>query len=85
MGFLFPLGLHPLIFASADYYPLLPWIFLFLAGYWLGVAFLQRRAPEFCYREHLSALGWIGRHALIIYLVHQPVVYGVLWLADWLL
>ena len=23
-GFLFPLGLHPLIFASADYYPLLP-------------------------------------------------------------
>ena len=84
-GFLFPLGLHPLIFASADYYPLLPWIFLFLAGYWLGEAFLQRRAPEFCYREHLPALGWIGRHALIIYLVHQPVVYGVLWLADWLL
>lgn len=31
-GFLFPLGLHPLIFASADYYPLLPWIFLFLAA-----------------------------------------------------
>ena len=79
------LGLHPLIFASADYYPLLPWIFLFLAGYWLGEAFLQRRAPEFCYREHLPALGWIGRHALIIYLAHQPVVYGVLWLADWLL
>ena len=84
-GFLFPLGLHPLIFASADYYPLLPWIFLFLAGYWLGEAFLQRRVPEFCYREHLPALGWIGRHALIIYLVHQPVVYGVLWIADWLL
>ena len=84
-GFLFPLGLHPLIFASADYYPLLPWIFLFLAGYWLGEAFLQRRAPEFCYREHLPALGWLGRHALIIYLVHQPVVYGVLWIADWLL
>ena len=64
---------------------MLPWIFLFLAGYWLGEAFFQRRAPEFCYREHLPALGWIGRHALIIYLVHQPVVYGVLWLADWLL
>lgn len=84
-GFLFPLGLHPLIFASADYYPLLPWIFLFLAGFWLGEAFYQRRMPDFCYREHLPALGWLGRHALIIYLVHQPVVYGVLWLADWLL
>ena len=29
-GFLFPLGLHPRLFASADYYPLLPWLFLFL-------------------------------------------------------
>ena len=79
------LGFPPYHFVSSDYYPLLPWIFLFLAGYWLGEAFLQRRVPEFCYREHLPALGWIGRHALIIYLVHQPVVYGVLWIADWLL
>ena len=37
------------------------------------------------FRSILPALGWIGRHALIIYLVHQPVVYGVLWIADWLL
>ena len=81
-GFLFPLGLHPRIFASADYYPLLPWIFLFLAGFWLGEAFYQRRMPDFCYREHLPVLGWVGRHALPIYLVHQPVVYGVLWIAD---
>ena len=44
-GFLFPLGLHPRIFASADYYPLLPWLFLFLAGYWLGEAFYHRRMP----------------------------------------
>ena len=25
-------------------------------------------------------LNFIGRHALIIYMVHQPVVYGVLYL-----
>lgn len=81
-GFLFPLGLHPRIFASADYYPLLPWLFLFLAGYWLGEAFYHRRMPDFCYREHLPALGWVGRHALPIYLAHQPVVYGVLWMID---
>ena len=47
--------------------------------YWRGIGCV------FCYREHLPALGWIGRHALIIYLAHQPVVYGVLWIADWLL
>lgn len=61
---------------------LLPWIFLFLAGFWLGEAFYRRRMPDFCYREHLPALGWVGRHALPIYLAHQPVVYGVLWIAN---
>ena len=81
-GFLFPLGLHPRLFASADYYPLLPWIFLFLAGYWLGAWFKEGKAPAFCWKPHLPALGWVGRHALLIYLLHQPVVYGVLWLAD---
>ena len=60
------LGFPPYHFVSSDYYPLLPWIFLFLAGYWLGEAFLQRRAPEFCYREHLPALGWIGRHTQLV-------------------
>ena len=84
-GFLFPLGLHPRIFASADYYPLLPWIFLFLAGACLGGWFKNERVPETFCRSHLPALQWVGRHALPIYLLHQPLAYAAVWVVASLL
>lgn len=74
-----------MIFASADYYPLLPWIFLFLAATGWARPFSSGVPRSSATGNTSRALGWIGRHALIIFLQHQPVVYGVLWLADWLL
>ena len=71
------LGFPGADFYSTDYFPLLPWLFLFLAGFY---------AYRLC-GERLLAVPWkgipplnfIGRHALEIYVVHQPVIYGVLW------
>ena len=61
-------------FYSADYFPLLPWFFLFLTGY-----FLYRLAKEKNILKYLShripAIAFIGRHSLPIYIVHQPIVY----------
>ncbi|MCI8816795.1 MAG: DUF1624 domain-containing protein [Angelakisella sp.] len=75
---LFPLGFScPGIF-SADYYPLMPWGFLFLAGAFLGRYVKAGVLPELCYRRHLPVLGWLGRHTMAIYLIHQPVIFGVL-------
>ena len=69
-------------FMSGDYYPLFPWVFLFTAGYfaqplWGRRALLSRRA--------VPVLGWLGRHSLLVYLLHQPILYGVLGLAAWLM
>ena len=74
-----PLGLHSASFYSADYFPILPWLFVFFAGSFLGVS-ANRRLPKFCYNQHIRPLAYCGRHTLIIYIVHQPVIYGLVWL-----
>mgnify|MGYP001656911443 FL=1 len=70
-------GFYPDWFYSADYFGLLPWLFLFWAGYYLHKA-VGRRRMEPLRRSVCPALGWIGRHSLLLYLLHQPVIYGVL-------
>lgn len=37
-----------------------------------------RRRMEPLRRPVCPALGWMGRHSLLLYLLHQPVIYGVL-------
>ena len=62
---------------SAVLFALLPWLFLFWAGYYLHKA-VGRRRMEPLRRSVCPALGWMGRHSLLLYLLHQPVIYGVL-------
>ena len=70
-------GFYPDWFYSADYFGLLPWLFLFWAGYYLHKA-VGRRRMEPLRRPVCPALGWMGRHSLLLYLLHQPVIYGIL-------
>lgn len=70
-------GFYPWWFYSTDYYAILPWLFLFWMGYFLyGV--VGRQCMEPLRRSVCPPLGWLGRHSLVLYLLHQPVIYGVL-------
>lgn len=73
--------------ASLDFEPVFPWAGPFL----LGMAAAQlaglrgrldrpRRAPGTLVRR----LAWPGRHSLAVYLLHQPVLVGVVASARWL-
>ena len=68
-------GFPPSDFFSTDYFPLLPWLFLFFTGYYLYL--LRPDEPsELC----LPGVTALGRHSLLVYLLHQPIVFAALWL-----
>lgn len=73
-AFLFPFGMISEQFRSADYFPLLPWGFVFLTGAWIGTQYAAgklRVRPRSC---TLRLLPYLGRHSLAVYLLHQPIV-----------
>lgn len=80
----FILGFHNAEFFSADYFPLLPWIFMFLAGAFLGLYEARGKFPAFFLKRRVPFFGFLGRHALLIYLLHQPVIYLIIFAADYL-
>ncbi len=84
LNFLFPFGITYPGFSSADYYPLFPWFFAFIAGSYVGIPLRDNKFPKFFYKSHLVVLQKIGRHSLIVYLAHQPVIFGTLYLIDYL-
>ena len=64
-------------FWSTDYFPLLPWFFLFCAGYFLWGLLSQSEWAKERLASGVRPLSFLGRHSLIIYLAHQPVLMGV--------
>ncbi len=80
-GFLYIMGFWQRL-SSADYYPLIPWGFLFLAGAMAGHVFKSEKLPRFLYRNFCPPLAFIGRHTMIIYLAHQPILLGIFMLAQ---
>ncbi len=76
------LGLPGPGFASSDYFPLVPWLFLYLAGYFLWRMAGPRPAIMARLKPGLPPLAFLGRHSLLIYLLHQPVLMGIFTLAQ---
>lgn len=78
--YLFPFGLLAPGFYSSDYYPLIPWFFLFVCGYYLGAWVKEGKAPKWLYPSRLPSLEFVGRHTLWVYVLHQPILVAVFWL-----
>ena len=64
-------------FVSFDYFPLLPWMFVFLLGTWLGGVIREGKMPKWFYDADMPLFPKIGRKSLIIYIIHQPVLYCI--------
>ena len=53
---------------------------MYLAGYFAAriAQEFDKPVPSWAYANPLPALAGLGRHALPFYLLHQPVILGVL-------
>ena len=65
---------------SGDYDPLIPFVFMYLAGFFAAqtAETSKRKAQAWAYANPVPVLASLGRHALLFYLLHQPVILGVL-------
>lgn len=81
------LGLAPRSFASLDYVPLLPWFGVVLMGMAGGALLykdLVRRfpLPDISAWPPVRGLLFLGRNSLAIYILHQPLLLGLIYLAE---
>lgn len=78
---LYPYGIIRGGYASVDYEPLFPWFFLYFGGTYIGGFITEYRdsLPKFCYADPLPPLSFMGRHSLMIYILHQPIILAVVY------
>lgn len=81
--YLFWLGLAPAGFQTLDYFPLLPWLGVALAGVALGNRLYKEGKRGFHLQDHskniaVRPLAFLGRHSLLVYFLHQPLLVALL-------
>ncbi len=71
--------------SAVDYVPLIPWFSATLFGMALAKLTIERRVLPFPHTwsptgRAARAFGFVGRHTLAVYLIHQPILFGLLYL-----
>ena len=64
-------------FATLDYFPLFPWLFVFIAGMNLGNKLYRNKASRIHFPYRFPVFSFCGRYSLWIYILHQPILLGV--------
>ena len=68
-----------------DYYPIFPWFGFALLGVFVGLTLYPHGVrrfplPDLGHTAPIRALTYLGKHSLPIYLIHQPILLGLLFL-----
>ena len=79
------LGFRPAQFYSVDYFPLLPWFGVVLIGIFFGNLLYLDHSRRFQFVDlsffsGIKVFCFLGKHSLLIYLLHQPLIIAVLFL-----
>lgn len=74
------LGFLDKTFHSTDYFPLIPWLFLYFLGYFLEKLTRGTSLRERALTKGIPAISFLGRHSLLIYVIHPVVIFTAVYL-----
>ncbi|MDS0524543.1 DUF1624 domain-containing protein [Clostridium sp. SHJSY1] len=83
-GYLNIIGLTSNTFISSDYFPMIPWIFLFFTGVFAGKIIKSVYKIKENLTTKLNILAYLGRHSLMIYMTHIPIIIGIVLLLQYI-
>ena len=77
------LGITPPGYAPQDFFPLVHWFAVVLIGVFIGNSLYTKGVRQFSLRDYsaffpFNLLGFLGKHSLLIYVIHQPILIGIL-------
>jgi uncharacterized membrane protein len=80
-----PLGIAPADYLPLDYFTLLPWFGVVLLGIGLGNILYSGAKrlfplPDWSSSPAIQSLSALGSNSLWIYVIHQPVIWAILFL-----
>jgi uncharacterized membrane protein len=77
-AWLLPFGIHPATFWSVDYEPVFPWTGIVLIGMGIGEYLYPGGVRKYAIPSipsfFVQPLAFLGKHSLMIYLIHQPLI-----------
>lgn len=73
-------GVYSRTFYSSDYYPLFPYLAFVFLGIIIGKLIYKEKKSIFPFTIGKNPLSYFGKHSFILYFIHQPIVFAVLFI-----
>lgn len=79
-GLLIPFGVMYREFVTLDYYPMIPYLSVFILGILAYKMYYYKKRSLFRFSFENEYISMISKNSLAIYIIHQPIIIGVIYI-----
>ncbi|WP_459201835.1 heparan-alpha-glucosaminide N-acetyltransferase [Methanococcus sp. CF] len=82
ISYLLPFGIRPANFYTLDYFPIFPWFGIYLLGMSFSEKYYKNGVSKYSFEifknKIFNKICYLGQNTLFIYIIHQPILVGLL-------